>query len=278
MIDPGSTSATRWAVDVLTERGYLVSQISAFSKGSQSRVYRLEAIADGVPVPIALKVYGPVPGGARRCEARLELEALRAFAAALGSEGPVRCPTPIASDDDGTMLLTTWMEGIPLPAWLATPEGRRRRISVAALVVAGLRTYHHATGDPFGDFHSGNVLVGSHGIVLLDPTLDRPFLHRTIVGVDDTPLVRDVAYWTFTTCVEAHRRIVRHPARQVREVRFNRLLLEAACADLEPDDARALAVAVDATVTVYLDALPRSAARRALAPLRRLVLRRSITR
>ncbi len=84
------------------------------------------------------------------------------------------------------------IDGVPFPDYAhdAGPEELAARCKALA---GALVLFHEVTGHAYGDFHPGNVFVGSR-IWMLDPLLLR---QRRVPEAEGDPLASDLGYWWF---------------------------------------------------------------------------------
>jgi hypothetical protein len=129
-------------------------------------------------------------------DVRAEYEALRALHDALEADDRLRdlvsSPRPIHLCTDGLGYLMSSIDGEPFPVY-AHETGAEDLASRCEALAAALLLFHEVTGRAYGDFHPGNVFVGSR-TWMLDPLLLR---QQSVPEAGGDPLAADLGYWWF---------------------------------------------------------------------------------
>jgi hypothetical protein len=142
-----------------------------------------------------------------------EYEALERYHTATTGAEPIGCPEPIALRlDPEPAILTRFVDGIPVDRYLAEARSARAVAEIARQMVDGLRLYHEAVGEAFGDLHADHVLRSGAAIVFLDPASPTRGLASLRASPEFSRLALDVGYYCYSVAIN-WRLLVSHPVR-----------------------------------------------------------------
>ncbi|MGI8926356.1 MAG: hypothetical protein ACR2HN_06885 [Tepidiformaceae bacterium] len=133
-----------------------------------------------------------------------EHSALRSVHATTGADAPVRFPRPLGLVGGGAGYLMEFVAGDRLPDVLGRlPSRGAPPPDLAPRLAAGLRGYHAALDEAYGDFHPGNVIIGPGGrLILLDPTASDPSIRAACEGAPSF-MTADLGLWAFSAAASA---------------------------------------------------------------------------
>jgi hypothetical protein len=186
------------------------------ASGRQGDV-RLMIGADGTPLVVkafrAAYRHNSVEG------ARREFDALDRFHLAL-SQSPVgrrvTCPRPREFLPQLPGYAMSHVAGVPVNA-RRLPAPLPRDLSEA--LVEALLLFHGCTGEPYGDWQPGNVLVDGDAIALIDPTIPNRFFASPLGDTTCPSACSDLGYWLYTVAAGSLRRLVTAPRACIRDWR-----------------------------------------------------------
>lgn len=211
-----------WLGRYLRTLGIEYGEPHGIRRGTQSACYMVECRQ--TRAKIAVKIFNDNSASAAAGE---EFAALEILHEALSDQPGVSAPRPLGliPSQLGAGYVMSAVEGVSLDAYLkrnplpATPD-------MARTISRAVAAYHAAAGRPYGDFHSGNVLVcdDSSGMVLIDPSspsgrhtsveesLDRKLAANSL---PDRLMAIDAGYWFYSVVI----RMVRGDLRSIGEIR-----------------------------------------------------------
>ena len=176
--------------------------------GVQSRVWRIVTSGPDGHRAHAVKWFRAGYRGSGSVAAEYSaLVALDRAVADLGTAAyRVRCPRPVRVWDWGYAMSAVAgcrLDRALVRGLLPAPDER----PLAGDLVAALAAFHAVHRGPYGDFHAGNVLLGTgREVYLIDPAPANPGFFGWPERAAPPLLAVDLAYWAFAAAVRAPRR------------------------------------------------------------------------
>ncbi len=187
----------------------------------------------------------------------VEAEALRAFGAALDPAGPVHAPAVVHIFSEFDAYLMEQAPGQALLDYLLRarlPKGWDT--TLARRLVDGLVVYHRTMGEPFGDFHPGNVLVaGAAEPWFVDPVTRNPRMLMLEQAGVFAPGAVDLGQFVFKAVSRIPRPAAATPWAVWRLLRLTRKLVREAAARFAPGHQRGFEAAVREVALAHLAVL-----------------------
>jgi hypothetical protein len=148
---------------------------------------------------VVAKIFRRRPQNEEVETARLEFEALQKFALESMDDNRYITPVPLQFQAAPPSYLMTYCPGVPLTKALNGVDVSDAVIEeLARTILGGLRAFHHATGQPYGDFHPDNVLFDGVMPAFIDPGSPNPAYAIFSQGYASSPIVGDLGYWLFS--------------------------------------------------------------------------------
>lgn len=227
-VDDAEQAQLEEACRALAAAGETLVVRGLIADGVQSRVWRVSTSKSSADRELAVKCFRPTyrfTSAEAVAEEHAALVALHIALTASSPPGRVACPTPLRAWNWGYAMSV--VGGSPLEEFLDAGEVRGARArALANDLVDSVVAFHRQHGEPFGDFHAGNVLVEPwRRVWLIDPSpANRGFFDWSSVA-HPTPLAVDMAYWMYTTTTSGVRRSILSPRAVVRRCAFVAALL-----------------------------------------------------
>jgi hypothetical protein len=197
--------------------------------GEQAVCYEISWLAGQTHERYVLKVLRPRYRSATHDTVAHEYRSLSVLHHELTSVPDVTCPRPVALLSDYRAYLMTLVPGTSIrrSCLRREEESSLDYTLLATRVLNGLRAYYRATGECYGDFHAGNVLVSEpdHEIALIDPCMANPLYYEPMRWARSAPLSVDLGYWAFHECGRAWRESLTSPPGVARKLGFTRTLI-----------------------------------------------------
>lgn len=210
----------------LKECGYNILSTRQIAEGTQSIIILITAENKNEAEKFILKSFKDSYLSNTKEAIMKEFNSMCSFNNCIMASGfnYISIPKPILLPKEHNSYLMEYKDGNKLKNSL--PKSINNRIKIMEKIIIGIDLFHSSQKHIYGDFHIDNLLINKHGsIIFLDVTSPVAFYSNdNFLALPYSYQAMDIGYFTFSSCVNFHKFLLKNPLEAFRILKFSKEL------------------------------------------------------